>query len=284
MSLRRLTLCSLLCAALGAACSGDDSSGAGPAGGGSSGAAGAGGQSDAGILDSSWPKSDSATDSASDALPEASGPCPSDMALVAGACMDRYEAPNQAGELPLVMYSFDEADAWCLARDKRLCFDDEWTAACAGPLEEKYSYPNGKTHQPGVCNDDKLWKLYEQSKLNGWPFTVSTPKVQTLKQLLDAAKAQSVAAAAAADHVEWLYQAEPSGSKTGCVREEGIFDLSGNVEEWTQRRDGGTASFHGNLKGRYWADTRTCQNNITTHGDGFRFYEIGFRCCRDPAN
>ncbi len=266
----------LLCAG----CSGDDPGGtpAAGGGGGADGGAGSGGFSDAAIADASFP--DAPADS-SDAAPEAAGPCPSDMALVGAVCMDRYEAPNRAGELPLVMYSFDEAEAWCLARDKRLCFDDEWTHACSGPLELKYPY--GDTHQPGICTDDKLWKTYEQSKLNGWPFTVSTPSVESLAQLFVDAKAKSITAANAADHVQWLYQAEPSGSKLNCVREEGIFDLTGNVEEWTQRRDGGTASFHGNLKGRYWAETRTCQNNITSHGDGFRFYEIGFRCCRDPA-
>jgi formylglycine-generating enzyme required for sulfatase activity len=68
----------------------------------------------------------------------------------------------------------------------------------------------------------------------------------------------------------------------GCTAGNGVFDLTGNIEEWTRRRDGGQANFHGNLKGRYWAETRTCQNSITTHGDTFRFDEIGFRCCREP--
>ena len=45
------------------------------------------------------------------------------------------------------------ASSWCEARGKRLCFDDEWTAACAGP--EGWSYPYGDTHEPGLCNDDK---------------------------------------------------------------------------------------------------------------------------------
>ncbi|MEZ4224465.1 MAG: SUMF1/EgtB/PvdO family nonheme iron enzyme [Polyangiaceae bacterium] len=209
------------------------------------------------------------------------GPCPADMEPVGSACMDRYEAPNTPGGLPLVMFSFDEAEAWCVARDKRLCFDDEWALACGGNGMQKYPY--GDVQEPGTCTDDKLWKLYDQTKLNGWPFTVSTPSIASLEQLLAEAKAKSPTAAIAADHVQALYQAEPSGSKPGCVREYGVFDLTGNVEEWTRRRDGGTPSFHGNLKGRYWAETRTCQNNIITHGDGFRFYEIGFRCCSDLA-
>jgi formylglycine-generating enzyme required for sulfatase activity len=204
------------------------------------------------------------------------------MLLVETACVDRYEAPNLVGALPLVMFTFDESAAWCQARGKRLCFDDEWTRSCEGPTGT--SYPYGDPHAPGVCNDDEPWKVYDQSKLNGWPWTVSKPNVESLSQLLELARAVSASAKVAADHVESLYQAEPSGSNTGCVGPAGIFDLCGNVEEWTRRRDGGSGKdFSGSLKGRYWAESRTCQNAVKTHGNAFRFYEIGFRCCKDPV-
>jgi formylglycine-generating enzyme required for sulfatase activity len=223
-------------------------------------------------------------ESGADALVEEAaaeaGPCPPDMDLVGVACMDRYEAPNVAGALPLVMFHFDEAASWCDARGKRLCFDDEWTQACAGP--DGWSYPYGDTHEPGVCNDDKTWLAYNQDLLNGWPWTVETDAIETLGQLLDTVRAMGTGPKAAADHVEALYQGTAAGTKTGCVGSAGVFDLEGNVEEWTRRRDGGEPSFHGNLKGRYWAEPRTCQQGVITHGDTFRFYEIGFRCCRNP--
>jgi sulfatase modifying factor 1 len=205
-----------------------------------------------------------------DAAP--AGPCPPDMALVGSACMDLYEAPNQPGELPLVMYSFDEAEDWCETRGKRLCFDDEWEAACG---VDDYVY--GEPREPGRCNDDKLWKVYDQAKLNGWPQDAAATDLTTLDALFD--RARALGGTIAADHVEAIYQGAGSGEHTRCVNQHGVYDLTGNVEEWTRRRDGGAPSFHGNLKGRYWADTRTCGNDITTHGDGFRFYEIGFRCC-----
>lgn len=211
---------------------------------------------------------------------DAEGPCPSDMVLVESACVDRYEAPNRADALPLVMYHFDEAASWCEARGKRLCYDDEWTRACAGP--EGFAYPYGDTHEPGACNDDQTWLTYNQTLLNGWPWTIDTDPIESLEELLEAARATGPGGAAAADHVEWLYQATPSGAKTACSAGEGAFDLSGNVEEWTRRRSGGSDGFHGNLKGRYWAEARTCQQSVITHGDQFRFYEIGFRCCLDP--
>ena len=213
-------------------------------------------------------------------VPSATGTCPADMEPVGEACMDRYEAPNLDGALPLVMYSFVEAAAWCESRGRRLCFDDEWTAACEGA--GKAAYPYGSTHVPGICHDEEKWLPYDQTLLNGWPGSVSAPEIESLGDLLAAASAVSPKAKAAADHVLALYQGSPSGLYAGCVNESGVLDLVGNVEEWTRRRDGGTPQFHGNLKGRYWAESRTCQQGVTTHGDGFRFYEIGFRCCLDP--
>lgn len=210
--------------------------------------------------------------------------CPAQMVAITAAglspfCIDRYEAPGAALAQPLVMYTYTESLAWCAHRGKRLCFDDEWTAACAGPAGHKYPY--GDTHKPGTCNDDMSWKAYSQDKLNGWPWSASTPQIGSLTELLSKTSAISNWGKTAADHVQELYQATPAGSKAGCGGAWGVYDLQGNVEEWTTRRDGGKASFHGNLKGRYWAEPRTCQSQVTTHGDGFRFYEIGFRCCQD---
>lgn len=200
-------------------------------------------------------------------------PCPEDMVLVEDLfCMDRYEAPNVAGELPLVMYTLVESEDWCEAHGKRLCFDSEWQKACEGPDQKVYPY--GDTHQPGKCNDDKLWKVYTQSLLNQWPSDASEPDVESLDQLF-------ANAGSAADHVEDLYQGEGGGENPDCGGHYGVYDLVGNVEEWTRRADGGTPDFHGTLKGRYWAESRTCQNGVKTHGDLFRFYEIGFRCCTE---
>ncbi|MCC6217728.1 MAG: SUMF1/EgtB/PvdO family nonheme iron enzyme [Polyangiaceae bacterium] len=206
--------------------------------------------------------------------------CPADTVDTGQTCMDRYEAPNFAGALPLVMLTFSESEAWCAARGKRLCFDDEWGDACAGSAG--HAYPYGDAHQPGVCNDDERWLAYDQALLDGWPWSLPTATVASLEALLELARSAGPAATLAADHVQALYQAEPSGANAGCVSEAGVHDLSGNVEEWTRRRDGGGPSFHGSLRGRYWADSRTCQSAVTSHGDAFRFYEIGLRCCVEP--
>jgi formylglycine-generating enzyme required for sulfatase activity len=205
--------------------------------------------------------------------------CPPDMLALGDFCIDRYEAPNTGAGLALVMYTFQEAENWCQARGRRLCFDDEWTRACEGAGQ--LSYPYGNTHIPGVCNDEESWLPYNQILLNQWPLGVSNPSIESLAELLAAARAVSGSAAASADHVESLYQAEPAGSNAGCISEDDVIDLCGNAEEWTRLRDGGTPGFSGNLKGRYWAESRTCQSNVTSHSDFFRFYELGFRCCQD---
>ena len=191
------------------------------------------------------------------------GGCARDMARVGDmTCMDRFEAPNRVGARPLVMQSARDAEAWCGAHHKRLCSEDEWISACEGEAHQEYPY--GDDHEDGKCNDDKEWRQVNESVLARWP--------------ADEAK----------EHTNELYQAAPSGSKHGCKTRAGVSDLTGNVEEWVTRTREHANGYAHILIGCYWSGCYgggkpTCHSTNGAHGPEFRFYETGFRCCKDPA-
>jgi len=191
------------------------------------------------------------------------GRCPGDMVLAGPVCIDRYEAPNVRGRSPYAFRTATEGEAWCKGRDKRLCTDVEWERACRGRVGTKLPY--GDAHEPGRCTDDKAWKS------PNWPVLASHPHP------------------AATREADRLYDADPSGQRSGCVSAAGAFDMTGNVAEWVKR----TRSFHSQhqhvLMGCYWSGcfkgaTPRCGFANTAHPGDFRTAEAGFRCCRAPAD
>lgn len=172
--------------------------------------------------------------------------------------MDRYEAPNMAGALPLAMRNALDGEDWCAARGKRLCTEAEWVRACEG-LPAK-PYPYGETYQRGTCNDDETWISPNWTTLGTWP---------------------SASAMAEADR---LYQGEMSGSNAACVSQDGAYDLTGNVAEWVRRSFPNANNYDHVMKGCYWAGCfggapPSCAFVNPAHPSGFRSYEAGFRCC-----
>lgn len=208
----------------------------------------------------------------------AQSPCPPDMVSIGDFCIDVYEAPNIKGASPLVMYDLVQSEAWCSAHGKRICFDDEWEAACKGP--EGMSWMYGPEQLPGVCNDTRPYRKWVPKILWTWPPSASAPDVHSLEELRD--RVLDLRRKRAADHVlDELYQAEPSGSRPDCHSDAGVFDMVGNVEEWVRKRKPVLKNFSGRLKGRFWSKGFKCEQNNDVHADRFRFYETGFRCCSD---
>lgn len=215
--------------------------------------------------------------------PAGLGGCPAGMAAVASFCMDRWEAalvvdgaggqvttwspyynPGNAavravsapGLVPQGYISGRQAASACQRAGKRLCSDQEWLRACQG--SPATTYPYGATRQPGVCNDARSRHPAVEYFGPGDPDPFSKIGHQCLNQLPDSL--------------------DRTGQNAGCVSADGIFDMMGNLHEWT-------ADPAGTFRGGFYVDTyrngNGCLYRTTAHDTGHSDYSTGFRCCAD---
>lgn len=169
-------------------------------------------------------------------------------------CIDKYEYPNKVGAKPVVMKTWYEAEGACKAQGKRLCGDSEWTLACEG--RERLPYPYGLERDKSACNIDKPHPAVNERALANR----RTRRAETAR----------------------LWQGESSGARAACVSSYGVFDMTGNVDEWVVNERG--VPFKSALKGGYWGPVRDrCRPKTTAHGEDFKFYQIGFRCCAEAS-
>lgn len=168
-------------------------------------------------------------------------------------CIDKYEAPNKAGELPVVGVTWYQAMDACKAQGKRLCTASEWTLACEG--DERLPYPYGYARQANACNIDQERRVADE------------------KALMDPARR--------AAEMKRLDQRAKSGQFASCVTPYGVNDMTGNVDEWVVNESG--KPYQSASKGGYWGPVRTrCRPTTTAHFELFSFYQLGYRCCSDP--
>ncbi len=179
-------------------------------------------------------------------------------------CIDRYEYPNLAGVKPAVMVSWYDALRACEIEGKRLCLASEWSFACEGV--QRLAYPYGPERDKRVCN-----------------FERPRPRPEPRFHLF--ARPRKVGA-----EVARLDMRIESGRLEGCVSPFGVHDMTGNVDEFVINEDHfdqPETEEHkpppiSGLKGGYWGPIRAACRPITTaHGERFRFYQVGFRCCRN---
>ena len=167
-------------------------------------------------------------------------------------CIDRFEYPNKKGEYPVVFVNFHESEDMCKKANKRLCTEDEWTFACEG--EDAMPYPYGFDRDKDACVVDKAWKPYDPN-------------------------AYGKGKEAVAAELDRLWQGVASGAQPKCKSPFGVYDMIGNVDEWTRSAVPGRPSI---LKGGYWGPVRTrCRPTTRAHGEAHAFYQQGFRCCSD---
>jgi protein-disulfide isomerase/uncharacterized membrane protein len=168
--------------------------------------------------------------------------------------IDPYEASltqdGKAVSMPGVepaLASWTESDAACKKAGKRLCTEEEWTAACTGtsPVDENKNnqfaddnvegnmYPYGSFYEVGTCRD-------QEDKYKG--------------------------------------KAGKTGSLEKCRTPAGVFDQAGNIGEWT----GTTKETAGLMGGHNSSGERAaCNQRSASFGIGNRNMTTGFRCCAD---
>jgi formylglycine-generating enzyme required for sulfatase activity len=148
-------------------------------------------------------------------------------------CIDRFEYPNRIGEYPAVLVSWNEASAICGRSGQRLCTEDEWTFACEG--EEASPYPYGYERDSTRCNIDKPWRNSHDQESYG-----------SLRPRASAGRALSL-----------LWQGAASGEYPECTSPFDVYDMTGNVDEWTTSVS--TTGYPSIMKGGYWGPVRECR-------------------------
>lgn len=174
----------------------------------------------------------------------------------------RARAVSAAGALPQAYVSADEAASACREAGKRLCTDAEWQAACRGAAASRYPY--GERFRRGACNDRGVSPLGVLEALG--PDGEGVAEAWGHKRMTDPR----------------LYLVPGGVARTGrferCRSEEGVFDMVGNLHEWT-------ADPEGTFRGGYYLDAESlgegCSYAATGHDRKYADYSTGFRCCAD---
>jgi hypothetical protein len=175
-------------------------------------------------------------------------------------CMDRYEWPNQKGELPALLISWTDAKKECEKVGKRLCTEDEFNFACEGEAMLPYTY--GYVRDASKCSIDKQYRKREKKLLK---YEACLKKPECKREL------------------EKLDQRLPAGSMAACVSPFGVYDLNGNINEWVFRPKEKPPNRSG-LKGGWWGPVRgRCRPTVGFHKEEDYGYEEGFRCCKDAG-
>jgi formylglycine-generating enzyme len=214
--------------------------------------------------------------------------CPADMAFIANRfCVDKYEgtiavkeadgtettqspyntppadkvlvAKSVAGVVPQAYISPKQAEGACKAAGKRLCQPVEWRVACAG--SEGTAFPYGPTRVAGKCHDSgasPMLTYHTATMKRGWGMTeLNDPRNNQLEGGL-----------------------AKTGAYPDCVSDAGVYDMVGNLHEWT-------ADTNGTFQGGFWLDTAIhgdgCAYRTISHGYEYHDYSTGFRCCADPT-
>lgn len=173
-------------------------------------------------------------------------------------------AVSEKGRVPQAHITQEEAAQACFNAGKRLCTDEEWLTACRGKKPTKYPY--GDSHEAGRCND----KGVSGFNLLFGPGNNTPPDASayTLENMNDPRLNQIEGTVA------------KSGAFSKCKNGFKVFDMVGNLHEWTAAKEG-------TFRGGYYLDTSIngegCDYRTTAHDVKYHDYSTGFRCCSGGA-
>jgi len=149
-------------------------------------------------------------------------------------------------EVPAFKVSWYDAKAACEAAGKRLCTEAEWTSACQG----------------AVAKDDNGNGQFADDMIEGTAYPYG--------DYHDDGRCWDAKDAKASRPVY-------TGEMPGCASKDGVYDLTGNVEEWV-----GDSPEHAALLGGAYdtsEDHARCYRRNDTFGAGYSAGRTGFRCC-----
>ncbi len=156
-------------------------------------------------------------------------------------CIDRYEYTPAGYEFPLTHVAWPEAQNLCRAMGRRLCLEEEWEFACEGT--EALPYPYGYKRDAEACNHDR-------------------PEIELVNST----------------H-HFIDHRRKADGLPRCKSPFGVYNLVGNVDEWTTRtsRKPGWRSI---LRGGWWLVGRNrCRAATDNHSEQYAGPQTGFRCC-----
>lgn len=179
----------------------------------------------------------------------------------------KVRAVSLRGAIPQSNISMVDAKAACENSHKQLCTDSEWLRACAGPKgDRKFPYADSPGKRvPGRCNDqprvpsplDEAYGKINPKPDGGefGPFMRNACILQRPRSLTR------------------------TGALKDCVTPEGVFDMIGNLHQWTSGKV---------FRGGYFQDQKLngegCTYVTTRHAPEHNDYSTGFRCCAKPRS
>jgi hypothetical protein len=178
--------------------------------------------------------------------------------LEEGHALRAVSVPNV---YPQAYISGAQAARACAAAGKRLCAPVEWRKACMGPKQATFGY--GDQRAAGRCNDagySPMLRIFPQVAVS-WNLVGMTemndPRLNQQDQTL-----------------------APTGSHDQCTNDYGVYDMVGNLHEWTNDPNG-------TFQGGYYLDTHKngdgCSYRTVAHEFTYHDYSTGFRCCASPV-